>query len=66
MKKQLTSSGMSLTAALCSIQYIKTICIHRKSCEPIHLTLIYMTVGRYDAHSFEWPFLLKFLCTKIV
>ena len=20
----------------------------------------------YDTHSFEWPFLLKFLCTKIV
>ena len=30
------------------------------------LTLIYMAVGLYDTHSFEWPFLLKFLCTKIV
>ena len=30
------------------------------------LTLLYMAVGLYDTHSFEWPFLLKFLCTKIV
>ena len=29
-------------------------------------TLIYVAVGLYDAHSFEWPYLLKFLCTKIV
>ena len=29
-------------------------------------TLIYMAVGLYGTHSFEWPFLLKFLCTKIV
>ena len=28
------------------------------------LTLIYMAVGLYDTHSFEWPFLLKFLYTK--
>ena len=30
------------------------------------LTLIYMVVGLYATHSFEWPFLLKFLYTKIV
>ena len=30
------------------------------------LTLIYVAVGLYDAHSFEWPFLIKFLWTKIV
>ena len=29
-------------------------------------SLIYMAVGLYDTYSFEWPFLLKFLCTKIV
>ena len=32
----------------------------------LRLTLIYMAVGLYDTHSFEWPFLLKFLCTKLV
>ena len=30
------------------------------------LALFYMAVGIYDTHSFEWPYLLKFLCTKIV
>ena len=25
-----------------------------------------MAVGLYDTLSFEWPFLLKFQCTKIV
>ena len=30
------------------------------------LALIYMAGGLNDTHSFEWPFLLKFLCTKIV
>ena len=27
-------------------------------------TLIYLAVGLYDTHSFEWLFLLKSLCTK--
>ena len=32
------------------------------------LTLIYTAVGLFDSdsHIFEWPYLLKFLCTKIV
>ena len=25
------------------------------------VALIYLAVGLYDTHSFEWPFLLKFL-----
>ena len=29
-------------------------------------TLFYVALGLYDTHSFEWPFLLKFPCTKIV
>ena len=29
-------------------------------------TLIYVAVGLYDTHSFEWAYLLKFLCTQIV
>ena len=31
-----------------------------------HLTLIYVAVGLFDTHCFEWPYLLKFLCTKVV
>ena len=30
------------------------------------LTLLYMAVGLYNTHSFEWPFLLKFLVQSIV
>ena len=33
---------------------------------PFYPHLQYMAVGLYDTHSFEWPFLLKFLYTKIV
>ena len=31
-----------------------------------YLSLIYVAVGLYDTHSFEWPFFQKLLCTNIV
>ena len=34
--------------------------------ESSELILIYMAVGLYDSHRFEWRFLLVFHCTKIV
>ena len=39
---------------------------HECITENKYLTLFYVAVGLYDTHSLEWPFLLKFLCTKIV
>ena len=50
--------------------------LNTKNCSPLlgvkmqfnscYKTLIFVAVVLYDTHSFEWPFLLKFLCTKIV